>query len=95
MNTNTMPQTVPMREILRNWKGVFAKAKKSKEPIIILSNSEPQAALISLDLLEKMRLEVVAKEALADYKAGRTISISTPEELDAEFEEIRKIARKK
>lgn len=52
---DTMPQTVPMREILRNWKGVFEKVKKSKEPIIILCNSEPQVALISLDMLEKMR----------------------------------------
>lgn len=48
-----MPQTVPMREILRNWREVFAKTKKSKEPIIVLNNSEPQVALISLDLLNE------------------------------------------
>ncbi len=88
MNTNTMPQTVPMREILRNWKGVFAKAKKSKEPIIILSNSEPQAALISLDLLERIRLDLAAEEALKEYRMGKTKTISTDEELEEYFKEI-------
>ena len=55
MNNTTMPKTVPMREILRNWRAVFEKTKKSKEPIIILNNSEPQVALINLDLLKQMR----------------------------------------
>lgn len=44
-----------MREILRNWRSVFNKVKETNKPIIILSNNEPQAALISLELLKKLQ----------------------------------------
>ena len=84
-----IPQTIPMREILRNWRAVFAKTKKAKEPLIILSNNEPQAALISLDLLEEFRLEKLKLEALTEYRQGKTKAISTSEEFEKEIEEIR------
>lgn len=90
---STMPQTVPMREILRNWKAVFAKTKKSKEPIIVLSNSKPQVALISLDLLEKMRLEKLAEEGMKAYRMGKTKSISADKEFEDYLLEIDKDAR--
>lgn len=70
-------------------------ANISKEPIVVMSNNKPQGAIIGLDLLEKMQLEVVLEEALEDYRAGRTKSISTKKELEVEFEEIRKLAGQK
>jgi prevent-host-death family protein len=87
-----MFNTVSARQIQREYKKVLEDANKSKEPIIVMSNNKPQGAIIGLDLLEKLRLDEVLKEALEEYKAGKTKSISTPEELEADFEEMKKEA---
>ncbi len=87
-----MFNTISARQIQREYKKVLEQANKSKEPIIVMSNNKPQGAVIGLDLLEKMRLTEVALEALKDYKAGKTKSISTPEELEADFREMEKEA---
>lgn len=87
-----MFNTISARQIQREYKKVLEKANKIKEPIIVMSNNKPQGAVIGLDLLERMRLDAVLKEALEDYKAGRTKSISTPEELEADFREMEKEA---
>ena len=90
-----MFNTVPARQIQRQYKKVLEQANESKKPIVVMSNNKPIGAIIGLDLLEKLQLEQVLKEALDEYKAGKTKSISTPEELDAEFAEIRKLSRGK
>ena len=85
-----MLNTVSARQIQREYKKVLENANKSKEPIIVMSNNKPLGAIIGLDLLEKLQLEAVLKEALEEHKAGKTKSISTTEELEADFEEMRK-----
>ena len=53
-----MFNTVSARQIQRGYKKVLEDANKSKEPIIVMSNNRPQGAIIGLDLLEKMQLEM-------------------------------------
>ena len=84
--------TISARQIQREYKKVLEKANKSKEPIVVMANNKPLGAVIGLDMLEKLQLEEVLKEAMDEYKAGKTKSISTQEELEAEFEEIRKLS---
>lgn len=83
---------VSAREIQRGYKKVLKQANDSNEPVIVMAGNKPQGAIIGLDLLEKIQLEAALKEALEEYKVGRTKSISTPEELEADFEEMRKEA---
>lgn len=90
-----MLNIVSARQIQRSYKKVLQEANKSKKPIVVMSNNKPLGAIIGLDLLEKLQLDAALEEALEDYKAGRTKSISTPEELEAEFEEIRKLSGQK
>ncbi|MBI3954940.1 type II toxin-antitoxin system prevent-host-death family antitoxin [Candidatus Gottesmanbacteria bacterium] len=87
-----MFDTISARQIQRNYKGVLEKANKSKEPIVVMAHNKPLGALIGLDLLEKLQLEAVLHEALEEYKAGKTKTISTKEELEADFEEMRREA---
>ncbi len=87
-----MLDTISARQIQREYKKVLEKANKSKEPIVVMSNNKPQGAIIGLDLLEKLQLDAALKEALEEYKTGKIKSISTPEELEVEFEEMRKEA---
>jgi len=83
-----MFNTISARQIQREYKKVLENANKSKEPIVVMSNNKPQGAIIGLDLLEKMQLEMVLDEALKEYKAGKTVSIETGEDLKKHFEEI-------
>lgn len=82
--------TVSARQIQRDYKSVLEKANKSKEPIIVMSKNKPQGAIIGLDLLEKLQIETVLKEALEDYKAGKTKSIRTQKDLEKHFKEMEK-----
>ncbi len=90
-----MLNTVSAREIQRSYKKILNQANESKEPIIVMANNKPLGAVIGLDLLEKIQLDLVLNEALKEYKSGKTKSISTQEELAAEFEEIRQASRQK
>jgi len=89
-----MLNTISARQIQREYKKVLKKANRSNEPIVVMANNKPLGAIIGLDLLEKLQIEAVLKEAFDEYKAGKTKSISTPEELEAEFEEIRQLSRR-
>ncbi len=87
-----MLNTISARQIQREYKQVLQLANKSKEPIVVMAHNKPLGAVIGLDLLEKLQIEAVLREALEDYKTGRTKTISTIEELEADFEEMRKEA---
>jgi len=87
-----MLNTVSARQIQREYKKVLRNANESKEPIVVMANNKPLGAIISLDLLEKIQMEAVLDEALEEYKAGKTKTISTMEDLEADFEEMRKEA---
>ncbi len=87
-----MFSTVSARQIQRGYKKLLEDANKSKEPIVVMANNKPLGAIISLDLLEKLQMEAVLNEALEEYKAGKTKAISTMEDLEADFDEMRKEA---
>lgn len=87
-----MFNTISARQIQREYKKVLKQVNESNEPVIVISNNKPQGAIIGLEQLEKIQLEAVLKEALEEYKAGKTKKISTREELEADFEEMRKEA---
>ena len=86
-----MLTTVSARQIQREYKKVFEKANKSKEPIIVMSNNKPQGAVIGLDLLEKLRIEEVISQARKEYEAGKTTVIKTQKDLEKHFREIDKM----
>lgn len=90
-----MFNTVSARQIQREYKKVLQQANRSEDPIVVMTRNKPIGAIIGLDLLEKLQIEAVLKEALNEYKAGKTKSISTAEELEAEFAEIKRLSRQK
>ncbi len=46
--------TVTSREILRNYKEVFDRVKKTHQRTIVVSHKEPQVAIVSLEDLEQL-----------------------------------------
>ena len=87
-----MLNIISARQIQREYKKVFQQANDSKEPIIVMANNKPFGAIVGLEILEKLQLETALNEALKEYKKGKTKTISTIDELKAEFEEIKKEA---
>lgn len=83
-----MINAVSARDIQRNFNKIVADVQSSSKPFIVFSRSKPIVALLNLDMLENLQLELVKKEALKEYKAGKTKSIKTVEELKAFFKKI-------
>lgn len=72
MNT-LMPKTVSVSDIQKNYRKVFDSAKKTKEPIVVLSNNKPDVAIIDYDSLENLRrieYEAEVKDALLAIEEG-------------------------
>ena len=47
--------TITPRDILRNYKEIFEAVKISKQPVMVVSQKEPQVAIVSLDDLESLK----------------------------------------
>lgn len=92
-----MLNTISAKQIQREYKKVFEQANRENKPILVITNNKPVGAIISLNLLDKLnrniQLELLEQEALKEYKKGQTKSISTSEELQDFFQEIRQSAK--
>ncbi|MBU1000347.1 type II toxin-antitoxin system Phd/YefM family antitoxin [Patescibacteria group bacterium] len=82
--------TISARQIQREYKKVLQQANKSKEPIIVMANNKPLGAIIGLDLLEKIQLELLVKQALKESKFKKTKVTKTSEELKQDLKELEK-----
>ena len=83
-----MINAVSARDVQREFNKVVRNVQSSSKPIIVFSRSKPVIAMVNLDILENLQLEFVKKEALEEYKAGKTKSIKTEKELNKFFKEI-------
>lgn len=71
-----MYSTISARQIQREYKRVLEMANSNIEPIVVMANNKPQGAVIGLDLLERIQLDSALREALEEYKTGRTLTIA-------------------
>jgi prevent-host-death family protein len=85
-----MFNTVSARQIQRQYKKVLEDANKSKEPIVVMANNKPLGAIISLDLLEKIRLDAILEQALRESREGKTKVIRTKQDLKKDLEDLRR-----
>ncbi len=53
-NMNTINFVTP-RDILRNYKKVFEKVKKTRQPVVVVSKKKRQVAIVSLNDLEELK----------------------------------------
>lgn len=85
--------TVSARQIQRGYKTVLENANKTRKPIVVMSNNKPVGAVIGLELLEKLQLDLILKQAIEESQQRKTTIIDTPEKLLDSFEEMRKEAK--
>ncbi|MEK9143793.1 MAG: type II toxin-antitoxin system Phd/YefM family antitoxin [Patescibacteria group bacterium] len=96
MQPFTFPTTVSAREIQRGYKKVFDTVKKTKKPIVVMANNTPQAAIISMDILEEYNRIKEDQElfALIDEIRARNTE-KTIEEVEKDATEAVEEVRKK
>lgn len=87
-----MLNTISARQIQREYKKVLQEANKSKEPIVVMANNKPLGAIIGLDLLEKIQLELIVKQALKESKSKKTKVIKTFQDLEEDIAKLEKYA---
>ncbi len=87
-----MLNTISARQIQREYKKVLQRANESKEPIVVMANNKPLGAIIGLDLLEKIQLELIVKQALKESKSGKTKVIETSKELAEDLKDLESYA---
>ncbi|MFH1566035.1 MAG: type II toxin-antitoxin system prevent-host-death family antitoxin [bacterium] len=85
-----MFNTISARQIQREYKKVLEKANRSKEPIVVMANNKPLGAVIGLDLLEKLQLEILVSQALEDSRLGKNKVIKNMKDLEEDFQELEK-----
>lgn len=94
-NNKLIPKIVSARDIQTSYKTIFEEAKTLHEPILVMRNNEPQAAIISIDYLEELRNKAMSYEEMEaldtlksykeDVKNNRLKKYNSIEELlDAE-----------
>jgi len=81
-----MPQTVSAKDIQRNYRKIFNQAKK-KSPVVVLTNNQPDVAIIGYQQLKDLYRQVqdaemkLAIQAIKDYKkekkAGKLKKLSS------------------
>ena len=86
MNT-LMPKTVSVSDIQKDYRKIFDRAKKTKEPIIVLSNNKPDVAIVDYESLEALReafhekeiretLRII-KQGDKEYREGKTVTVKS------------------
>lgn len=85
-----MLATVSARQIQREYKKILQLANDSKEPIIVMANNTPLGAVIGLELLEKLQLEIQVKKALKESRSKKTKVIKSSTDLDEDLIELEK-----
>lgn len=53
MSPYSFPATISARDIQRGYKKVFDTVKRTKKPVVVMANNNPQAAIISLEMLAR------------------------------------------
>lgn len=73
MNT-LMPNTVSVSDIQKNYRKIFDRAKRTKEPVIVLLNNKPDVVIMdikALELLNKKLEELEIEDTLRAVEEGR------------------------
>jgi len=86
-----MPKTVSVSDIQKNYRKIFNTAKRTKEPVIVLSNNKPDVAILDIGALDRLNrkleeLEIedtlrAVEEGERELKEGKTVTAGSLSEL--------------
>ena len=85
-----MLNTISARQLQREYKKVLLKANETNMPLVVISNNQPQGAVIGVTLLEKIQMEFLVQQALKESKTGKTKVINTEKQLEKDLAVLEK-----
>ena len=72
MNTYIMPKIVSSKDIQRNYRKIFDEVKKSKEPVVVLTNNVPDVAIIDINKMDELYQKAQKGELIEAMEAINT-----------------------
>lgn len=88
---NTIPSIATVADVQRGYRTLVNTIKKNGEPLIVVNNGKPDAVILDvkkyneymqrLGELEKERLLRLSREAIEEYKKGKTVRMKKGETL--------------
>jgi PHD/YefM family antitoxin component YafN of YafNO toxin-antitoxin module len=89
---NPVPQTFATRDLQRNYRSIVDMAKKSREPVVLINNSAPEAVLMDVGTYNLLVNDdyvwdedfVLERVAAADRssRSGKSVRIESWDDLD-------------
>lgn len=67
----TFPKTTTAKELQQNYRKVFDLVKKTKEPVIVMRNNQPDVAIIDAKKLEEMEAIMAVLQSREEVRAGK------------------------
>ena len=71
------PSVIPARNLQKSYKSIIEGVKTKKLPVVLTTNNEPQAAIVSLEDLKRLQQAKVARASLDMLK----LAVENKEEL--------------
>ena len=78
---NLLDQIISVEDLIRNYRTVFDRVKKSNKPMIVLRRATPDVVLVDIEWfkkteaklreLEELKIERIVNEGRLEYKKGK------------------------
>jgi PHD/YefM family antitoxin component YafN of YafNO toxin-antitoxin module len=90
---NTIVKSYSVRDLQRNYRAVLNEAKHSRDAILLINNSVPEAVVLDVETYnalvtdtyayDKARVAKLVEDARKSYRSGRAKKLKDWDELDA------------
>lgn len=87
-----VPQTFSVRDLQRNYRSIVDAAKRSQEPVVLISNSVPEAVVLDIKAYQQLvkddypwdipYVKQQVAKAMRSYRAGKATVLKSWDDLD-------------
>jgi hypothetical protein len=82
-----MPQTTTTTQLQRSYKQVANKAKRVREPLVVLSNNRPEGVYMDYQVFRDWQAGVMGRNSKGESKLGKLFGVWSKADAD-EFDRI-------
>ena len=65
------PETTTARQIQKNYRKIFDAVRKTKKPVVVMSNNKPDVAIVDVKELEKMQATLEILQSREETREGK------------------------
>ncbi len=72
-----LPKTTTAKDIQQNYREIFDYVKKTKEPIVVMRNNQPDVAIIDVKKLEEMNEIIEILQSREEARSGKATQLTS------------------